>query len=178
NDTMASTVGQVLHKHGAPPALGQELYDLYVKQITGDQETVVNAMKKELTDLGVKLKDQYKDKYGERLESAKRLAKQYLANPEILEHDPDLLPIFMALGPLAESDSSFVRDKTRAGGELQGEAAQREYIDIIKNPDNPKHKLYWGLDDKGNRTKQPDTETVNYVQELAKRAHPGERNLR
>jgi hypothetical protein len=167
NDNFAKSVGETLHKHGASSALGPELLGIWVKAQQEEQTNIVNGMKGELDEVVKGLKTEFADKYDERLESARRLARVTMKDATAMEFDPDLLPVFMRLGPLAESDSSFVRDVRRPGADVTGAAAWAEHNDIVQNKNNPKYKLYW----------DGDKATVDYVNGLATKAHPGERSI-
>jgi len=77
--------------------------------------------------------------------------------------------IVKLVNTIAELTRSDFAGNVSGGVRLNQDAAQlkQEADDIMGNPENPKYKKYWAS----------DKETVEYVNSLYEKAHPGERNI-
>jgi hypothetical protein len=171
NDELAKSLGAILHKFNVPKAAVPELLALQAAT-TQQAAQVFKASKEE----GIAaLKKEYGDKYPEAEASVVRLVGQIFKEPAELElfnksglgNDPRFLSVMMRLAPLAEADSSFLRDTNSGSGSLTGEAARTEAIRIQRDPEHPRHKAYMA----------GDPATVDYVTKLHLTANPAERSL-
>ena len=154
--------------------------------ITGDQATGLMALHTEImgemaggmiadaTASDAKLRKEWGADYEGNAEYAGRAAtKLYEQIPEAkdwmdrtgLGNHPALLKIFQWIGKNGEGDNGFMGNGTDVTTGLAN--AEGEARDIINNPKNDKHELFW----KG------DQATKDLVAALMAKAHPGETTI-
>lgn len=165
NDQLATGLAGILHKYQVPKEAAAELLQLHQDSIVGAHKTLQTSF-----DAGVAaLKKEFGAEYDSRKEAAGRMIRGMFKTPEEeafindlgLGDHPGFLGVIMRLAPLALQDSSFMANIAHPGGELTGDEVRKEMSDIMSNPENPKHKLYW----------QKDKATLEYVDNLYKRAY-------
>lgn len=155
----------ILHKYGVPKEMAAELVDLQKEAMTGGFQAIKTSVEEGMNAL----KKEHGDQFDTRMEAAKRLTSVIFKTPEELEwfntvglgDHPGFLSIIMRLAPLAMQDSSFMRDAGGGGGDaaMAQDEVRKEVADIMSNPNNPKHKLYW----------QRDKATMEYIDNLYKK---------
>lgn len=166
SDELAGKFGTVLHKHGASKDLAKDLLDLYGEALIGTHKTLKTSY-----DAGLAaLKTEYGDKYEERRELAKRLAGQVFKNPEELEFFEDLgladhpgfLSVLMRLAPLAQQDSSFLKDAAKGGdGSVTGDDVRAEVARIMTDKTHPMYEGY----------RRQDKKVQDHIDELYRKAY-------
>jgi hypothetical protein len=147
----AAGYAKLAHKHGLSKEAAQELMDFHLQTLQGARA----ALKTTYDNGMVALKKEFGDQYDTRFEQAGRIAASILKNEAELEffeelglaNHPTFLSLLMRLAPLVEQDSTVLRGLggSESGG-MTGEDVRRELADIMGNPENPKHKLYWSRD--------------------------------
>lgn len=146
SDELANKFATTLHKHGVPKSAVGELMPLYVEAITGASKALKTSM-----DEGLRaLKGEFGDRYDELKEAASRMSQGIFKTPEEVEffeatglaNHPGFLSILMRLAPLALSDSSYMANLPRKGGEMTGEDAKNELQKVMTDPTHPDYKLY------------------------------------
>lgn len=152
DDANAEKLGKLLHKYGIPKAAVADFLTLHQESLGATQKGFDTDMERAKTAL----RQEFGDKYDERMEQAKRLiplvfksAEEFkFAEESGIGNHPAFLSVLMRLAPLAEQDTSFVRDMNRGGGtgSVTGEQAKATLADIMTNTSNPKHKLFWNND--------------------------------
>lgn len=162
DDGMAKTVGEVLHKHGAPAKLGPALAEAWTSLNATRHQEALTEQKKMWADAVTTSKTKYGDKFDEKFEAGKRLAKQIYGDDAAIEDYPDLLPVFLHFGTQAQADSSFVPDATRSGGgSMKPEDVKAEVQKIMTDKTHPMHAGYWSGDRK----------VQEHIEGLYKKAH-------
>lgn len=165
SDELVGKLSTVLHKHGAPKALAADLLALHHEVLGGKAATLKTDY-----DAGMSaLKKEHGDKYDERAEAVKRMIPQIFKTPEELaffeqaglgDH-PGFLSVLLRIAPLAMSDSSFLSEIQRPGGEITGDAAREEVSKIMTDKDHPKHAGYW----------RQDPQVLAHIEELYRKAY-------
>ena len=150
----------IAHEFGIPKLAIPKLLALHEKTLTGASLVLSTSVEAGMAAL----KQEYGDKFEERMAGAKRLTDAIFKTPEELalfekagwgDH-PGFLSVLMRLAPLAAADSSFFTSQgsldTQQGG-LTHEQVRAELADIQTNKDNPRYVGYW----------KNDPEVMNYV---------------
>lgn len=164
NEEGAKKLAAILHKHGAPKALAGEILALKQELELGR----LQSLKVSREDGEKQLKAEHGTHYDERKEAAGRLASMIFKSEEELAffeklglgNHPAFLSVMMRLAPLAQQDSTFLHDLNRGGGS-SGADVKAKLQDIMTNPQNPDHKLYW----------QKDKATLEKVEKMYKAAY-------
>ena len=166
DDERAKKYAGILHKYGVPKAIVPELMELHKEALIGASRALNTAKETGIAAL----KEEFKDKYDERMEQAKRLTKAIFKSPEEIEFfselglgdHPGFLSVLMRLAPLALQDSSVLPSGSGGGdGSMTGDDVRKELADIMSNPNNARNKLYW----------QRDAATLKYIDELYQKAY-------
>lgn len=166
NDELGTKFATTLHKHGASKELAKDLVDLYGEALAGTQTTLKTSY-----DEGIAaLKSEHGDKYDERKELAKRLAAAVFKTPEELaffettglgDH-PTFLSVLMRLAPLAQQDSSFLKDVGKGGdGSMTGDDVRGEVAKIMSDKSHPMYEGYW----------RQDKKVLDHIDSLYKKAY-------
>ncbi len=136
-------------------------------------EAMSAGLKTSTEQVTTALKEKWGDKYDQNYELGKRAAKTIFTDQETVDffdktglgNHPLLLNALFEIGArMQESDGHI------PGGQQPTEAgknAATEMNDIIRNPQNAKHKLYW----------DGDRATMDYVDALRDKAYPGSTEL-
>lgn len=166
NDELATKLATTLHKHGASKELGKDLLELYGEALSFTQQSLKTSY-----DEGIAaLKAEHKDKYDERRELAKRLAGAVFKTPEELEFfdamgigdHPGFLSVLMRLAPLAQQDSSFLKDLGKGGdGSMTGDDVRAEVARIMTDKTHPMYEGY----------RRQDKKVLDHVDELYRKAY-------
>jgi len=165
NEESAGKLATLLHKHGAPKALAADLLALHTELMTGTSLALKTSYEQGLQAL----KTEHGEHFDDRKEAASRMLSVIFKTPEELaaveamglgDH-PGFLSVLMRLAPLAMSDSSFLADMQRPGGEMKGEDATAELSKIMSDKTHPHYEGY----------KRGDPKSMAYVTELYRKAH-------
>lgn len=167
NDELAGKFGTLLYKHGASKELAKDLLELYGEALGGAQNTLNLSYEDGITAL----KAEHGDKYDERKELAKRLAGQIFKSEEELAffentnlgNHPAFLSILMRLAPLAQQDSSYIKDLDHgdATGGMTGDDVRAEVAKIMGDKNHPMYAGYWRADKK----------VLDHIDELYRKAY-------
>ena len=149
---LSGKFASTLHKHGISADAVKELLPLYLEGMQGSAATLQTNMK----DAEAALRAEHGEQYEARSEMAKRMMSGIVKTPEELQfledsglaNHPGFLSVLLRLAPLAMQDSSFIESIPRAGGEISGDEAMKEYQDIMTNPQNKMHAGYLAGDKK------------------------------
>ena len=165
SEELSGKFASTLQKHQIPKEAVADLMALHLESMgnaagsfAADRDTVI-----------AQLKTEHGEKYDERREMADRLVKDLfktdaeaeLANRLGLGENANFISLLMRIAPLAMQDSSFVEKMQRPGGEITGDAARKEYADIMSDPKNP---MFDGF-------KRGDKDVMRHIDELYKRAY-------
>ena len=167
NDELAKSFGDTLLKHGASPALAQDMLALYEKALSGQ----VAALQGSAAESMAALKAEHGDKYDAAMEAGERLAQSIYKTPEEVEFftktgigkHPLFLSVMTRLGLRAMQDSSFVDQVSAGAGSTTGAAAFEELTKIQTDPAHPMHKGFMANDPK----------VQEYISGLYRKAYPG-----
>jgi len=144
NDELGSRFAQTLHKHGAPSALAKDLLDLYGEAILGAQASLKTSYDEGMTAL----RKEHGANFDRLREGAKRLTSAVFKTPEEIEFfermglgdHPGFLSVIMRLAPLAEQDSSFLKDVERPAGAMASDEIKAELARIMSDKTHPMHE--------------------------------------
>jgi predicted transcriptional regulator len=159
NDELSKELAATLHKHAIPKAAVADLLALHTKALAGIGSMTEAEAAASYTDGLAALKAEFGDKFEELQEGAKRLVSSLFKTPEELDlfekvrigkhrlaDDPRFLGPMMRLAPLAQQDSSFIRDLSRPGGGMDGDAVRLEVSKIMNDKTHPMYEGYWRKD--------------------------------
>lgn len=143
SDEMAGKMAQALHKHGVPKEAIADLMPLYFASL-GQQAQLSKATQEEGMQA---LKTEFGDKFEQHLEMGKRIYDSIFKSPEEaqmyeslgLGNDHRFLAPLLRLAKLGEQDSSFIESLGQAPGAMDGDAARKEYAEIVSNDKHPMH---------------------------------------
>lgn len=169
NDERAVKLGGIMLKHHIPKAAVNDLLELHAEALLGAE-----AVLKTDYDSGIAaLKTEFGNDYDKMVEQSKRLTAAIFKNDGELDffertglgNHPLFLSVMMRLSKFAEQDSSVIPDMGRGGGGAKtGDEVRAELAAIMSDPSHPKHKLYH----------QRDPATLQYIDDLYKKAYPGQ----
>jgi len=163
NEEYAKEFGTTLHKHGIPKSAVPDLLALHNKAVLGARKTIETSNESAMAAL----KAEHGDKFSEREEMSKRLIGEIFKTPEELAffeevglgNHPGFLSVIMRLAPLAQQDSSFIKDGK--AGVISGEDVRTELADIMSNPKNEHYEGY----------RRGDPKALAHVEGLYKKAY-------
>ncbi len=169
NDELAKSFATTLHKHGVPKAAAADLMALHRQALAGQAATFTTSYDEGLAAL----KTEHGDQFEARQASAKRLAASIFQTPEELAvfeasglgNHPKFLSVLMRLAPLAESDSSFIRDMSRPGGGMDADAVRAEVQRIATDKTHPMYEGY----------RRADPKVMAHIDGLYKKAYGDEK---
>lgn len=167
NEALAQSFGDTLLKHGASPALAQELLALYGTAMSGQ----VAALQGSASESIAALKAEHGEQYEAAMEAGERLAQSIYKTPEEVEFftktgigkSPAFLSVMTRLGLRAMQDSSFVDQLSAGAGSTTGAAAFEELTKIQTDPAHPMHK--------GFMVNDPNVQA--HISGLYRQAYPG-----
>lgn len=152
NDEIGKSYAATLHKYGIPKEAASELLALHEQAVLGAQK----FLKTSFDDGMAALKAEHGDKFDERREVTKRLIKDIFKTPEEealfnasgMGDHPNFLSVMMRLAPLAQQDSSYMKDITTnaTGQQMSADEIRAKVADVRNNQQNPLHKGYWAND--------------------------------
>lgn len=159
SDERAGKLAEVLHKHGVPKSAVPDLLALHTEALGGVQQIAQTSTEEAMTTLH----KEFPADFDARFEAAGRLTKAIFKADEVamlnatgIGNHPAFLGALMRLAPLAESDSSFMREVVQAAGGMTREDARAEYAKVMSDPTHPMHEKW----------RRRDPEAVAYVQGL------------
>jgi len=170
SDERAGKFGAIGVKHGIPKAAMSELLELHREAFSAS----VAEFNTTYEEGQLALKREFGDKFDEVMEDAKRFtplifkdAKDaaFLAETGIGNH-PQFLGIVARLAQFAKSDASFA-DQLKAGGGgsgATGDEVRSELSRIMNDTTHPKYALF----------KKQDPKTMQEIDEMYKKAYPGQ----
>ena len=165
NQGLATKLATTLHKHGIPKAAVPDLLSLYDEAITG-----VDALVKTTVEEGTAvLRRELGDRYDELNEAAGRIMGAFFKTPQELmawkasglANDPNIMGPIMRMAPAFLSDSSFVAQIERPGGEITGEEAKAEMMKVYTDETHPHYKGF----------RRNDPKTSAYLKDLYEKAY-------
>lgn len=165
NDNWEKAAREVFHKMGYTQEQAAAAVSLHEQMVA---ETIKAGKELEAANLEA-LKKQWGADYDTNAEFASRAGALIFGSAEeAARHsgnsDPKWLNALVEVGKRLEGANGFAPAGSQGAG--NGDAA-KEMTDIIRNPQNPKYKLYWA----------GDQETVKYVNGLRDQAWPGETQI-
>lgn len=165
DDKLADEFSAILHKHKAPKGLAADLLPLYTKALFGTHQVLKTSYDEGMAALKV----EHGDKFAERQEMVKRITPYIFKNKDELDFfestglgdHPVFLSVMMRLAPLAQQDSSFMKEIHRSGGEMSGDDVRSEITQIMSDKNHAMYAGYW----------KKDPKVMAYVEELYKKAY-------
>lgn len=167
NEERGGKFASILHKHGAPVALANELMTLHTEALMEGVKSLETSREKGIAAL----KQEFGAEYDARVEQVKRFTPMIFKTPEetkfftdfgLADH-PTFLSVMMRLAPAIAADSSIIPQGGGGGGapQMTGEQVKAELVDISTNDKNPRHAGYL----------RGDPEVHAYIDALYKKAY-------
>lgn len=160
SDESAKKLGEVALKYGISKAAIPELLALHNERVAGVDKALQTTYEQGIEGL----KTEWGARYDEVMEKCKRFTDNIFKTPEELAffeasgigNHPGFLSVMSRLADRAGNDSSIIPNAGAGGGGMTLEQVTAEHQDIMSNPQNPRHKLYWA----------GDKATSEYIDEL------------
>jgi hypothetical protein len=137
DEAMAKQAAQLAHKHNIPPAAMKELAALQIGQVQAMAQASEQMVIQQLQAGKEQLQSEYGDKFGEKLDLAKRAAITAGIDPTARGFaDPAMVKLAVwAAEQIAE-------DKLVSANASPMQVGKDRALDIIANPENPLHRRY------------------------------------
>lgn len=137
DESMAKAAAELAHKHNIPPAAMKELAALQINHVQAMAQASEQMVMQQLDAGRQQLQSDFGDKFGEKLELAKRAAITAGIDPTSRGFaDPAMVKLAVwAAEQIAE-------DKLVSSNASPMQVGRDRAMDIIRNPDNPMHRRY------------------------------------
>jgi len=137
DEALAKRAAELAHKHNIPPAALKELAALQIGQVQAMAQASEQMVMQQLEADRKQLKDEFGEKYSEKLDIAKRVAVTAQVPLETRGFtDPNMIKLALwAADQIAE-------DKLVSANSSPMQVGRDRANDIINNPDNPLHRRY------------------------------------
>lgn len=137
DESMAKAAAELAHKHNIPPAAMKELAALQINHVQAMAQASEQMVMQQLDAGRQQLQSDFGDKFGEKLELAKRAAITAGIDPTSRGFaDPAMVKLAVwAAEQIAE-------DKLVSSNASPMQVGRDRAMDIILNPDNPMHRRY------------------------------------
>jgi len=137
DESMAKAAAELAHKHNIPPAAMKELAALQIGHVQAMAQASEQMVMQQLDAGRQQLQSDFGDKFGEKLELAKRAAITAGIDPTSRGFaDPAMVKLAVwAAEQIAE-------DKLVSSNASPMQVGRDRAMDIIRNPDNPMHRRY------------------------------------
>jgi len=137
DEGLAKRAAELAHKHNIPPAAMKELAALQIGQVQAMAQASEQMVIQQLQAGKEQLQSEYGEKFGEKLELAKRAAVTAGIDPSSRGFaDPAMVKLAVwAAEQIAE-------DKLVSANANPLQVGKDRALDIIRNPDNPMHRRY------------------------------------
>lgn len=137
DEGMAKAAAELAHKHNIPPAAMKELAALQMNHVQAMTQASEQMVMQQLQEGKQQLQTEFGDKFGEKLELAKRAAVTAGIDPTSRGFaDPAMVKLAVwAAEQIAE-------DKLVSSNASPMQVGRDRAMDIIRNPDNPMHRRY------------------------------------
>lgn len=152
DEGLAGELAKALHKHGAPKELAADLLALHMKALAGAGATLKTSFEAGMAAL----RREHGDQFEKKMDMAARLSRSIFRTPEEVEffettglaNHPGFINLLLRLAPLAEQDSSFMREYSHPGGQISGDEVRLEVAKIMSDKTHPMYEGYWRRDPK------------------------------
>ena len=137
DEGMAKAAAELAHKHNIPPAAMKELAALQINHVQAMAQASEAMVMQQLDAGRQQLQGEFGEKFGEKLELAKRAAITAGIDPTSRGFaDPAMVKLALwAAEQIAE-------DKLVSSNASPMQVGKDRAMDIIRNPDNPMHRRY------------------------------------
>lgn len=137
DEALAKRAAELAHKHNIPPAALKELAALQIGQVQAMAQASEQMVMQQLEADRKQLKDEFGEKYSEKLDIAKRVAVTAQVPLETRGFtDPNMIKLALwAAEQIAE-------DKLVSANASPMQVGRDRAMDIIRNPENPMHRRY------------------------------------
>jgi len=142
DEGMAKQAAELAHRHNIPPAAMKELAALQMNHVQAMVQASEQMVMQQLQEGKQQLQTEFGDKFGEKLELAKRAAITAGIDPtdKGFSH-PNMVKL------AAWAAEQIAEDKLVSSNVTPMQAGHDRAMDIINNPDNPMHRRYHAQDE-------------------------------